>query len=198
VQLALLISKIARFDYPREWYVLFHLLNPGVSLFVNLILICVFESHVRVMEHIFIFNIQIFVFGYAILVWICFSCCKLLGSKWLIPLLFHARMLSEFGTCKVGGRQELFPTLLQKLQSPDVLMTQRVYLVLNQILKELSTKRLAADQRNFAEVYMLGFICNLANIEHRALSGQGQEEINGIVLVCSLLAGRSLRDLRCS
>jgi len=49
-------------------------------------------------------------------------------------------------------RPELFPTLLQKLQSPDVLTTQRVYLVLNQTLKELSTKRLAADQRNFAEV----------------------------------------------
>lgn len=43
--------------------------------------------------------------------------------------------------------------LLQKLQSPDVLLTQRVYLVLNQTLKELSTKRLAADQRNFAEVF---------------------------------------------
>jgi hypothetical protein len=94
--------------------------------------------------------------------------------------------------------QELFPTLLQKLQSPDVLMTQRVYLVLNQILKELSTKRLAADQRNFAEVHILGFICNLASIEHTALSGEGQEEINGIVLVCSLLAGRSLMCLRCS
>lgn len=130
--------------------------------------------------------------------WICFSCCKLLGSKWLIPLLFLARMLSEFGTCKVGGRQELFPTLLQKLQSPDVLMTQRVYLVLNQILKELSTKRLAADQRNFTEVHILGFICNLASIEHRALSGEGQEEINGIVLVCILLAGRFLMCLSCS
>ncbi|KAL2621919.1 hypothetical protein R1flu_002124 [Riccia fluitans] len=47
---------------------------------------------------------------------------------------------------------ELFPILLQKLQSPDVLLTQRVYLVLNQTLKELSTKRLAADQRNFAEI----------------------------------------------
>ncbi|BBN14841.1 importin-11 [Marchantia polymorpha subsp. ruderalis] len=47
---------------------------------------------------------------------------------------------------------ELFPMLLQKLQSPDVLLTQRVYLVLNQTLKELSTKRLAADQRNFAEI----------------------------------------------
>jgi hypothetical protein len=53
--------------------------------------------------------------------------------------------------------QELFPTLLQKLQSPDVLMTQRVYLVLNQILKELSTKRLAADQRNFAEITLQYF-----------------------------------------
>jgi hypothetical protein len=47
---------------------------------------------------------------------------------------------------------ELFPALLRKLQSPDILTTQRVYLVLNQTLKELSTKRLAADQRNFAEV----------------------------------------------
>ncbi|KAJ7540520.1 hypothetical protein O6H91_10G020100 [Diphasiastrum complanatum] len=47
---------------------------------------------------------------------------------------------------------ELFPSLLQKLQSPIALLTQRVYTVLNQILKELSTKRLAADQRNFAEI----------------------------------------------
>lgn len=53
---------------------------------------------------------------------------------------------------RLARRPQLFPTLLQKLQSPDVLTTQRVYLVLNQTLKELSTKRLAADQRNFAEV----------------------------------------------
>lgn len=58
----------------------------------------------------------------------------------------------------MGGRPELFPTLLQKLQSPDVLTTQRVYLVLNQTLKELSTKRLAADQRNFAEVCCLNHL----------------------------------------
>lgn len=56
------------------------------------------------------------------------------------------------------GRPELFPALLRKLQSPDILTTQRVYLVLNQTLKELSTKRLAADQRNFAEVCILNVL----------------------------------------
>jgi hypothetical protein len=43
----------------------------------------------------------------------------------------------------MDGRAELFPTLLQKLQSLDVLTIQCVYLVLNQTLKDLSTKRLA-------------------------------------------------------
>lgn len=46
----------------------------------------------------------------------------------------------------------LFSDLLAKLQSADMLTTRRVYLVLHHILKELSTKRLAGDQRNFAEV----------------------------------------------
>eukprot|EP00850_Spirogloea_muscicola_P008802 SM000048S16514 [mRNA] locus=s48:162009:170563:+ [translate_table: standard] len=46
----------------------------------------------------------------------------------------------------------LFPALVQKVQVEDVLLTQRAYLVLNHVLKELSTKRLAADQRNFAEI----------------------------------------------
>lgn len=47
---------------------------------------------------------------------------------------------------------ELFPSLIQKIQSADALTTQRVYMVLSQVLKELSTKRLAVDQRNFAEI----------------------------------------------
>lgn len=47
---------------------------------------------------------------------------------------------------------DLFANLVRKLQSPDVLLTQRVYMVLNQILKELSTKRLVADQRNLMQV----------------------------------------------
>eukprot|EP00249_Psilotum_nudum_P007668 c20733_g1_i1 orf=1506-4013(-) len=47
---------------------------------------------------------------------------------------------------------DLFPSMVQKLQSSDVLTTQRAYMVLNQVLKELSTKRLAVDQRNFVEI----------------------------------------------
>lgn len=62
-------------------------------------------------------------------------------------------------------RPELFPALLQKLQSPDVLLTQRVYLVLNQALKELSTKRLAADQRNFAEVLCRRLVVSFPNTQ---------------------------------
>ncbi|XP_057824503.2 uncharacterized protein LOC131036604 isoform X2 [Cryptomeria japonica] len=47
---------------------------------------------------------------------------------------------------------ELFSILIQQLQSSDILTTQRVYMVLHRTLKELSTKRLTADQRNFAEI----------------------------------------------
>ncbi|KAK9830439.1 hypothetical protein WJX72_011753 [[Myrmecia] bisecta] len=46
----------------------------------------------------------------------------------------------------------LFGDLLGKLQTQNTLTTRRVYLVLHHILKELSSKRLASDQRNFAEV----------------------------------------------
>nr|XP_017243835.1 PREDICTED: importin-11-like isoform X2 [Daucus carota subsp. sativus] len=47
---------------------------------------------------------------------------------------------------------ELFSTLSQQLQSADVLTSQRIFLILFRTLKELSTKRLAADQRNFAQI----------------------------------------------
>ncbi|KAH7441944.1 hypothetical protein KP509_03G063300 [Ceratopteris richardii] len=47
---------------------------------------------------------------------------------------------------------DLFATMVQKLQAPDVLLTQRVYMVLDQVLKELSTKRLMADQKNLMQV----------------------------------------------
>ncbi|MCO5560305.1 hypothetical protein L7F22_013917 [Adiantum nelumboides] len=46
---------------------------------------------------------------------------------------------------------DLFAVLVHKLQSNDILLTQRVYMVLNQVLKELSTKRLVADQKNLMQ-----------------------------------------------
>ncbi|KAK9822576.1 hypothetical protein WJX74_006339 [Apatococcus lobatus] len=46
----------------------------------------------------------------------------------------------------------LFTDLLGKLDTSDTLTTRRTYLVLHHVLKELSSKRLAPDQRAFAEV----------------------------------------------
>ncbi|XP_048225600.1 importin-11 isoform X3 [Ricinus communis] len=47
---------------------------------------------------------------------------------------------------------ELFSVLAHQLQSADVLTSHRIFMILFRTLKELSTKRLTADQRNFAEI----------------------------------------------
>ncbi|KAL9315301.1 hypothetical protein ACSQ67_016302 [Phaseolus vulgaris] len=48
---------------------------------------------------------------------------------------------------------DIFLILSQQLQSADVLASHRIFLILFRTLKELSTKRLTSDQRNFAEVF---------------------------------------------
>lgn len=47
----------------------------------------------------------------------------------------------------------LFTDLLQQLQSQNTLTIRRVYLVLHNSLKELASKRLSSDQKNFAQVH---------------------------------------------
>ncbi|KAL6657254.1 hypothetical protein ACP70R_005034 [Stipagrostis hirtigluma subsp. patula] len=47
---------------------------------------------------------------------------------------------------------DIFSVLAQQLQSADVLASHRVFMVLFRTLKELSTKRLAVDQKNYAEI----------------------------------------------
>ncbi|KAK7294729.1 hypothetical protein RJT34_17624 [Clitoria ternatea] len=47
---------------------------------------------------------------------------------------------------------DIFLVLSQQLQSADVLTSHRIFLILFRTLKELSTKRLTSDQRNFAEI----------------------------------------------
>ncbi|KAK1321977.1 hypothetical protein QJS10_CPA03g01187 [Acorus calamus] len=47
---------------------------------------------------------------------------------------------------------DLFSVLAQILQSGDILTSHRVFMVLFRILKELSSKRLSSDQRNFSEI----------------------------------------------
>ena len=46
----------------------------------------------------------------------------------------------------------LVSDLLQQLQSQNTLTVRRVYLVLHNTLKELASKRLSSDQKNFAQV----------------------------------------------
>ncbi|KAK9168093.1 hypothetical protein Syun_000233 [Stephania yunnanensis] len=52
---------------------------------------------------------------------------------------------------------EFFSILAQMLQSADILSSHRILLVLYRTLKELSTKRLTSDQKNFAEISSLLF-----------------------------------------
>nr|GMC81797.1 importin-11 isoform X1 [Ipomoea batatas] len=47
---------------------------------------------------------------------------------------------------------DLFSSLAQQLQSADILTSHRIFMIIFRTLKELSTKRLASDQRNFAEI----------------------------------------------
>ncbi|KEH23220.1 importin-11 isoform X2 [Medicago truncatula] len=47
---------------------------------------------------------------------------------------------------------DIFLVLSQQLQSADTLASHRIFMILFRTLKELSTKRLTADQRNFAEI----------------------------------------------
>ena len=55
-------------------------------------------------------------------------------------------------------RPDLLSVLAQQLESADVLASHRVFMVLFRTLKELSTKRLAVDQKNYAEVISLSRI----------------------------------------
>ncbi|KAH1205749.1 Importin-11 [Glycine max] len=48
--------------------------------------------------------------------------------------------------------RNIFLVLSQQIQSADVLASHRIFLILFRTLKELSTKRLTSDQRNFAEI----------------------------------------------
>ncbi|KAI3904800.1 hypothetical protein MKW98_029262 [Papaver atlanticum] len=47
---------------------------------------------------------------------------------------------------------EIFTVLAQQLQSADTLTSHRIFMVLFRTLKELSTKRLTSDQKNFAAI----------------------------------------------
>ncbi|XP_078444953.1 ARM repeat superfamily protein [Wolffia australiana] len=98
---------------------------------------------------------------------------------------------------------ELFPTLAQQLEASDILASQRLLMVLFQILKELSSKRLSSDQRNFREIasHLFGYIWNLWKtdvpkiLQH--LSGHMHLNQEDLILICQrwLLCSKILRQL---
>ena len=65
----------------------------------------------------------------------------------------------------------LFTDLLQQLQSQNTLTIRRVYLVLHNSLKELASKRLSSDQKNFAQV-SVPFASTPAKLTLQPLKGQ--------------------------
>lgn len=75
-----------------------------------------------------------------------------LSSTWFVPIQGHCH------SHIMSFRPDLLSVLAQQLQSADVLASHRVFMVLFRTLKELSTKRLAVDQKNYAEVISIYII----------------------------------------
>ncbi|KAL6508046.1 hypothetical protein OROGR_024241 [Orobanche gracilis] len=102
---------------------------------------------------------------------------------------------------------ELLSLLAQQLQSADILTSHRIYLILFRILKELSTKRLTADQRTYSEIASQFFDyswhlwqTDVQNIIHgfSALAQNASELQHGdIYLTCErwLLCSKIIRQL---
>ncbi|KAL5198245.1 hypothetical protein ABZP36_001757 [Zizania latifolia] len=106
---------------------------------------------------------------------------------------------------------DLFSVLAQQLQSADVLASHRVFMVLFRTLKELSTKRLAVDQRNYAEITSHLFeytwnlwksdvqtiLQNLSMLSQRSDIDSILEQSNDLILICNrwLLCLKIIRQL---
>uniref|UniRef100_A0A0E0I626 Importin N-terminal domain-containing protein n=1 Tax=Oryza nivara TaxID=4536 RepID=A0A0E0I626_ORYNI len=106
---------------------------------------------------------------------------------------------------------DLFSLLAQQLQSADVLASHRVFMVLFRTLKELSTKRLAVDQRNYAEITSHLFeytwnlwksdvqtiLQNLSMLSQRSDIDSILEQSNDLMLICDrwLLCLKIIRQL---
>ena len=77
-------------------------------------------------------------------------------GRYLLPLQFAVLLALVFAKIARIDYPRYWPSLMEDLLAVtaegDGLRRRRAYLVLHHVLKELSSKRLAADQRTFAEV----------------------------------------------
>jgi len=106
---------------------------------------------------------------------------------------------------------DLLSVLAQQLQSADVLASHRVFMVLFRTLKELSTKRLAVDQKNYAEITghlfeytwnlwksdVQTILQNLSMLLQRNDMDSILEQSNDLILICDrwLLCLKIIRQL---
>ncbi|KAK2165868.1 hypothetical protein NP493_1346g00008 [Ridgeia piscesae] len=95
---------------------------------------------------------------------------------------------------------ELFPTLLEAVKSPEVLLKQRALLMLYHVVKALASKRLAPDRHIFAELTasLFAYILTLwdAHTENTAKYIQGQGHADLLMSFDqSILALKVLRKL---
>lgn len=83
-------------------------------------------------------------------------CCNLTCRCYVCAVQFAVQIAVCFAKVARQDYPKLWPSLFEDLtghmHSGSALANRRVYLVLHHVLKELATKRLATDQRNFAQV----------------------------------------------
>ncbi|RLM87666.1 importin-11 [Panicum miliaceum] len=106
---------------------------------------------------------------------------------------------------------DLLSVLAQQLQSADILASHRVFMVLFRTLKELSTKRLAVDQKKYAEITghlfeytwnlwksdVQTILQNLSMLSQRNDLDSILEQSNNLILICDrwLLCLKIIRQL---
>ncbi|KAH9736651.1 Importin N-terminal domain-containing protein [Citrus sinensis] len=92
---------------------------------------------------------------------------------------------------------QLFSVLAQQLQAADVLTSHRIFMILFRTLKELSTKRLTADQRNFAESDVQTILHGFSTVAQAYNSNALEQDHDELYLTCErwLLCLKIIRQL---
>ncbi|KAL5974983.1 hypothetical protein ACLOJK_031659 [Asimina triloba] len=158
VQLAVLISKIGRIDYPKEC----SMQTKKAELMRKLHALCSNEFYFQI--HYLSLQVR------------------------LVLIMLAAGMMF---------RPELFSVLAQQLQLADTLASHRIFLILFRTLKELSSKRLTSDQRNFSASDAQTILNNFTALMQRFPANVSGNNLDDLFLTCErwLLCSKVVRQL---
>ncbi|GFQ04997.1 importin-11 [Phtheirospermum japonicum] len=213
--LAVLISKIARFDYPREWSDLLSVLAQQLQSADILTSHRIYLILFRILKELSTKRLTSDQRTYAEIA------SQFFDYSWHLWQIDVQNILHGFSALAQNASElnhsdihltcerwsDLLSVLAQQLQSADILTSHRIYLILFRILKELSTKRLTSDQRTYAEIASQFFDyswhlwqTDVQNILHGfSALAQNASELNhsGIHLTCErwLLCSKIIRQL---